>query len=84
MQGITFFKIQKDRNPIGIGPPITEEPSHTTRHTDLSRKQIGSSFKKYHATAIYAINSVEKELKQKSRLYEEVNYLSKKIEYGDY
>lgn len=52
------------------------------RYTDQPIKKIGSSFKRYHATAIYSVNAVEKELKQKGVLYEQINYLSKKIETG--
>ena len=52
------------------------------KYTDQPIKTIGSSFNKYHATAIYAINAVEKELKQKSVLFNQINYLSKKIETG--
>lgn len=52
------------------------------KYTEHSIKKIGSSFNKYHATAIYAINAVEKELKQKSVLFEQIRYLSKKIEAG--
>jgi chromosomal replication initiator protein len=52
------------------------------KYTDQPIKSIGSSFNRYHATAIYAINAVEKELKQKSVLFEQINYLSKKIETG--
>ncbi len=52
------------------------------KYTDQPIKKIGNSFNKYHATAIYAINAIERELKQKSVLFEQVNYLSKKIETG--
>ena len=52
------------------------------KYTDQPIKSIGSSFNRYHATAIYAINAIEKELKQKSVLFEQINYLSKKIEAG--
>jgi chromosomal replication initiator protein len=52
------------------------------RYTDLPIKKIGNYYNKYHATAIYSINAVEKELKQKSVLFEQINYLSKKIEAG--
>jgi chromosomal replication initiator protein len=52
------------------------------KYTDQPIKQIGKSFNKYHATAIYAINAIEKEIKQKGALYGQVNYLSKKIESG--
>lgn len=54
------------------------------RYTDLPIKKIGSSFKRYHATAIYSVNAVEKEMKQKGVLYEQVNYLSKRLESGKF
>lgn len=54
------------------------------KYTDQSIKKIGTSFNKYHATAIYAINSVEKEIKQKSVIYEQVKYLSSKLESGKF
>ena len=54
------------------------------RYTDLPIKKIGSSFKRYHATAIYSVNAVEKEMKQKGVLYEQVKYLSKRLESGKY
>ena len=52
------------------------------KYTDQPIKKIGNSYNKYHATAIYAINAVERELKQKSVIFEQINYLSKKIESG--
>ena len=52
------------------------------KYTDQPIKKIGTSFNKYHATAIYAINAIERELKQKSVIFEQINYLSKKIETG--
>lgn len=52
------------------------------KYTDQPIKTIGSSFNRYHATAIYSINAIEKELKQKTVLFEQINYLSKKIEAG--
>jgi len=54
------------------------------KYTDQPIKKIGNSFNKYHATAIYAINAIESELKQKSVLFEQINYLSKKIETGKF
>ena len=53
------------------------------KYTDQPIKSIGTSFNKYHATAIYAINSVEKELKLKSVIFNQIKYLSKKIETGN-
>ena len=54
------------------------------KYTDQPIKKIGSSFKKYHATAIYSVNAIEKEIKQKGVLFEQINYISKKIEAGKF
>lgn len=54
------------------------------KYTDQPIKKIGTSFKRYHATAIYSVNAVEKELRHKGVLYEQVRYLSKKIESGKF
>jgi len=54
------------------------------KYTDQPIKVIGSSFKKYHATAIYSVNAIEKEIKQKGVLLEQINYISKKIEAGKF
>jgi chromosomal replication initiator protein len=54
------------------------------KYTDQSLKLIGNNFNRYHATVIYAINAVEKELKQKGELFGQINYLSKKIETGKF
>ena len=50
------------------------------KYTDQPLKKIGRSFKKYHATAIYSINAVEKDLKLQGSFAEEMNYLVKKLE----
>lgn len=52
------------------------------KYTHHSIKNIGRSFNRYHATAIYAINAVEKELKLKNVMHSQIKYLSKKIESG--
>lgn len=54
------------------------------KYTDQPIKKIGSSFKRYHATAIYSVNAIEKEMKQKGVLYEQIKYLSKKLESGKF
>ncbi len=54
------------------------------KYTDQPIKKIGSSFKKYHATAIYSVNAIEKEIKQRGVLCEQINYISKKIEAGKF
>ncbi len=50
------------------------------KYTDLPLKQIGSGFNRYHATALYAMNSIEKLMSQKGQVHEQVSYLSQKLE----
>ncbi|MCP4114983.1 MAG: chromosomal replication initiator protein DnaA [Desulfobacteraceae bacterium] len=52
------------------------------KYTDQPLKQIGRSFNRYHATAIYSINAVEKQLKQQGIFSEQMNHLYRKIETG--
>ena len=52
------------------------------KYTDQPLKTISKNFNRYHATAIYSINAVEKELKQKGVFSQQMNYLYKKIENG--
>ena len=54
------------------------------KYTDLPIKKIGTSFKRYHATTIYSVNAIEKELKTRGVVYEQVNYLSHKLESGKF
>ncbi len=50
------------------------------KYTDLPLKQIGTGFNRYHATALYAMNSIEKLMAQKGQVHEQVTYLSQKLE----
>ncbi len=52
------------------------------RYTDQPLKKIGRSFNRYHATAIYSINAVEKAIKLQGAFKEQMNYLYKKIDSG--
>ncbi len=52
------------------------------RYTDQPLKKIGRSFNRYHATAIYSINAVEKAIKLQGTFKEQMNYLYKKIDSG--
>jgi chromosomal replication initiator protein len=50
------------------------------KYTDQSVQAIGRSFNRYHATALHAINTVEKGLKQKGQIQQQVTLLCRKIE----
>ncbi|SLM30019.1 Chromosomal replication initiator protein DnaA [Desulfamplus magnetovallimortis] len=52
------------------------------KYTDQPLKKIGKSFNRYHATAIYSINAVEKAMKKQGPYSEQLNYLYNKIESG--
>ncbi|MBF0259458.1 MAG: chromosomal replication initiator protein DnaA, partial [Desulfamplus sp.] len=54
------------------------------KYTDQPLKTIGKSFNRYHATAIYSINAVEKAIQQQGAFSEQLNYLYKKIEAGKF
>lgn len=52
------------------------------RYTDQPLQVIGKSFNRYHATAIHAINSIEKAMKANPSVSKQVEIISKKIETG--
>ena len=54
------------------------------RYTDQPLQSIGKSFNRYHATALHAINSVERGLKNDAPVRKHVEYLSKKLESGKF
>jgi len=54
------------------------------KYTDQPLQAIGRSFNRYHATALHAINTVERGIKQNTSLQEQVAYLSKKLEAGKF
>jgi chromosomal replication initiator protein len=54
------------------------------RYTDQPLQAIGKSFNRYHATALHAIGTVEKGIRQGGPLQGHVEYLSQKLESGDY
>lgn len=53
------------------------------KYTDQSIQSIGRSFNRYHATAIHAINVVEKSMREKNPLARQLEILSGKIEKGE-
>ena len=54
------------------------------KYTDSPLQTIGKSFNRYHATALYAINSVEKEIKENAVFKKQVHYLCDKLEAGKF
>jgi chromosomal replication initiator protein len=53
------------------------------KYTDQPLQSIGKSFNRYHATALYSIGTIERELKSNSTVREQVKYLCKKLESGN-
>ena len=54
------------------------------KYTDAPLQAIGRSFNRYHATALHAIGKVEKGIKRKGRLHKQVEFLSQKLESGQF
>ena len=54
------------------------------RYTDQPLQSIGKSFNRYHATALHAINSVERGLKNDAPVRKHVEFLSDKLESGKF
>lgn len=54
------------------------------KYTDQPLQAIGRSFNRYHATALHAIGTVEKGLKQGGAIQGHIEFLTRKLESGDY
>ncbi len=54
------------------------------RYTDQPLQSIGKSFNRYHATALHAISKVEKGIREGGTIQGHVEYLTQKLESGDY
>jgi chromosomal replication initiator protein len=49
-------------------------------YTDAPLQSIGKSFNRYHATALYSINCIERGIKQNSSIKKQVGFLRQKLE----
>jgi chromosomal replication initiator protein len=54
------------------------------RFTDSPLQAIGKSFNRYHATALYSIQCVEKGIKSDNSLQQQVDFFRKKLESGKF
>ncbi len=54
------------------------------RYTDAPLQAIGKGFNRYHATALYSIGAVERELKEKRAMQKQVEFLCQKLETGKF
>jgi chromosomal replication initiator protein len=54
------------------------------QYTDHPLQTIGKCFNRYHATALHAIGAIEKGIKQGTVIQGHIEYLSKKLENGDF
>lgn len=54
------------------------------KYTDQPLQAIGRSFNRYHATALHAIGIIEKGLKQGGAIQGHIEFLTRKLESGDY
>jgi chromosomal replication initiator protein len=54
------------------------------RYTDQPLQAIGKSFNRYHATALHAIGTVKKGLSQGGPIQRQIEYLTEKLESGNF
>jgi len=54
------------------------------KYTDQPLQSIGRSFNRYHATALHSIGTIEREMKENGTVREQVKYLSKKLDSGNF
>jgi len=54
------------------------------RYTDASLQAIGKSFNRYHATALHAIGTVEREIKENGAIQRQVEFLCRKLDTGQF
>jgi len=54
------------------------------RYTDSPLQVIGKSYNKYHATVLHSIGIIERELKGKGTVQEQVKFLCRKLETGEF
>ncbi|UCF91765.1 MAG: chromosomal replication initiator protein DnaA [Desulfobacterales bacterium] len=54
------------------------------RYTDSPLQTIGKSFNRYHATAMHAINCIERGLKEDSAIQRQVQFFQQKLETGKF
>jgi len=54
------------------------------RYTDAPLQAIGKAFNRYHATALHSINAIESGARKSAALRKQVEYLSDKLDRGDF
>ncbi len=54
------------------------------RYTDAPLQAIGKAFNRYHATALHSINAIESGARKSASLRKQVEYLSGKLDRGDF
>jgi len=54
------------------------------RYTDAPLQAIGKSFNRYHATALHAIGTIEKEIQKKTAVKQQVEILTSKLDTGQF
>jgi len=54
------------------------------RYTDAPLQAIGKAFNRYHATALHSINAIESGARKSAALRKQVEYLSGKLDRGDF
>ena len=53
-------------------------------YTDSPLQEIGRSFNRYHATALHAINTIEKGLRDNPSIQQQIEFFQQKIKFGKF
>jgi len=81
---VTIKELVSKSRKQGIVRPRQVAIYLSRRYTDQPLQSIGKSFNRYHATALHAINAVERGLKNDAPVRKHVEFLSKKLESGKF
>lgn len=78
--GITTAEMVSKSRKQSIVKPRQIAMYLSRKYTDQPLQTIGKNFNRYHATAMHAVNTIERDIRQEVITRNHINYLSKKLE----
>jgi chromosomal replication initiator protein len=82
--GISLLEIVSRSRKQSIVRPRQMAMFLSRQYTDAPLQEIGRCFNRYHATALHAINAIEKKSKQNTAVQKQVNFFRHKLESGKF
>ena len=82
--GISLPEIVSRSRKQGIVRPRQMAMFLSRQYTDAPLQEIGRCFNRYHATALHAINAIEKKLKHNTAVQKQVHFFRHKLESGKF